>query len=213
MADIPPDVRGTLTEIGLQSGQIAALVRYADILDRWRSRINLIGPTDLFGVWRRHILDSVQLWPHLEDPKAPILDLGSGAGLPGLILAALGASDVTLIDSDQRKAVFLREAARHIGVDVNVLAARFNEGLRPTAGRYSCITGRAVAPLSRLADTLRQASTKGGYALLHKGQSYDSELTDLEKSWKMHYRVIPSITDPHGVIIKIWGLEPNDAET
>ena len=205
----PPDVAKVLADWGVDDAGMAALGRYVAILDRWRQRINLIGPGDVTAIWRRHVLDSAQAWPHLADPAAPLLDLGSGAGLPGLILAILGAEDVTLVDSDQRKAAFLREAARETGVRPRILAARFDVALAGHEGAFLAVTGRAVAPLPRLAPVLARALAPAGYALLHKGAQVEKELTETRISWTMRHTLIPSITGSGGVLAKIWGLQRN----
>lgn len=205
----PPDIAEVLAAWGVDEARCAALGRYVAILDRWRRRINLIGPGDADVIWRRHVLDSAQAWPHIEDPAAPLLDLGSGAGLPGLILSILGAGDVTLVDSDQRKAAFLREAARETGVRPRIVAARFDAALAGGSGVYRTVTGRAVAPLPRLAPILAQALAPAGYALLHKGAQVEKELTEVRISWTMRHTLIPSITGSDGVLAKIWGLQQN----
>lgn len=192
---------------------MAALRTYVEILDKWRLRINLVGPTDVEGLWRRHVLDSAQAWPHIDRPDAPTLDLGSGAGLPGLILAILGVQDMTLVDSDRRKAVFLAEAARAVDVTPTILAQRFDAALEGREGRFQAVTGRAVAPLPRLLPVLDRALAPGGYALLHKGETVESELTEARKSWNMQVDMIPSVADRRGVLLKIWGIEPNDGQS
>ncbi len=202
----PADVVTAFDRLGLDGAQREALARYVAVLERWRQRINLIGPADAAEIWRRHVLDSAQAWAHIDDPSRPLLDLGSGAGLPGLILAALGAEDVTLVDSDQRKAVFLREAAREIGVKPEVVAMRFDAALAATRRRYAIVTGRAVAPLARLTPVLAQALAADGYALLHKGASVEKELTEARKTWTMQSAIYPSVTGSGGVLIKIWDL-------
>ena len=144
----------------------------------------------------------------LEQTSARIVDLGAGAGLPGLILAILGAENVTLVDADQRKCVFLREAARAAEVSLNVKAARFKQAFAgPSAGAYQVATGRAVAPLPRLLPTLAAALAPGGYALLHKGENVEKELTEAQKSWSMQTAEFPSIVGSGGVLLKIWGIE------
>lgn len=203
----PEDVRRALQALDISEDRIAGLGRYVAELERWRPRINLIGPASLDDVWRRHVLDCAQAWPHLDDPEAPLLDLGAGAGLPGLILAILGATDVTLVDSDQRKAVFLRHAARAAGVQPRVVAQRFDAALAVLGGGFHMVTARAVAPLARLAPDLAAALAPGGYALLHKGAQARNELTEARKSWTMQSVAIPSITGSDGVLLKIWGLK------
>ncbi len=206
----PPGVSAALIKLGVDKGQIALLARYVMTLDRWRQRINLIGPADIVGIWFRHVLDSAQIWPYIKDPNVRVLDLGSGAGLPGLVLAVLGAGNVTLVDSDQRKGVFLREAARELGVRPVILSQRFDDALLGRENTFEIVTGRAVAPLSKLAPTVFKALTPGGYALLHKGAQCEKELTETRKSWTMQSVSTPSLTGSGGVLLKIWGLQRHD---
>ena len=121
---------------------------FAELLQRWNQRINLVSPRDLPHLWDRHVTDSLQLLDELP-PGAPFVDLGSGGGFPGLVLAIANDSPVTLVEADQRKASFLREAARATGTTANVIARRIEQAdLPPT--RY--LTARALAPLPRLRD-------------------------------------------------------------
>lgn len=206
----PADIAIALQRLGATEDALDKLSAYVAVLDKWRQRINLIGPASMDDIWRRHVLDSAQAWPHLDAPNKAILDLGAGAGLPGLILAGMGAPDVTLMDSDQRKAVFLREAARAMGVVPKVVAARFDIGLAEQDRKYHVVTARAVATISKLAPILAKALNSEGYALLHKGAQAEKELTEAQKSWTLRYALIPSITDQSGKLVKIWGLARND---
>ena len=206
----PKDVLKALTKLGCSSTDFDGLTAYVTVLDKWRQRINLIGPGSIDDIWRRHVLDSAQAWPHILEKDAALMDLGSGAGLPGLIFSILGASDVTLVDSDQRKAVFLQEAARAAGVKPRVVAKRFDSALSLEARQYSVVTARAVASITSLMPVLSKALKADGYALLHKGAQAEKELTEAQKSWTLHYALTPSITGRGGQIVKIWGIQQDD---
>lgn len=206
----PADVTAALISLGATDIALEKLGAYVAVLDKWRQRINLIGPATIDDVWRRHVLDCAQAWPHLKASDKALLDLGAGAGLPGLVLAGMGASDVTLMDSDQRKAVFLREAARAMGVMPKVVAERFDKGIAQQNRRFHVVTARAVASIHNLAPVLAEALDSAGYALLHKGEQAEKELTEAQKSWTLSHALIPSITDPNGKLVKIWGLARND---
>jgi 16S rRNA (guanine527-N7)-methyltransferase len=119
-------------QLGVSRETLDRLQVYLDLLARWQSRINLVGPATLADPWRRHILDCAQLWRFWPTGAQTLADLGSGAGLPGLVLAVMGAPTVHLIESDQRKAAFLREASRACGVAVTVHAQR-SEAIPPLA--------------------------------------------------------------------------------
>lgn len=180
------------------------LARYVERLTRWNRAINLVAPRSLPEVWHRHVLDSAQLWPLL--PEAPagrarrLVDLGSGAGFPGLVLAILGAGEVHLIESDTRKATFLREAIRETGAPAQVHATRIADAPEINA---DVVTARALAPLSELLDHAAGFLADGGVALFHKGQRAPEELTAARKAWKIAVQQFPSQTDPGGHILHI----------
>lgn len=188
---------------------LARLERFAALLETWNRTINLVARGSLGDLWRRHMLDSAQLVALL--PPAPpgrartIVDLGSGAGFPGLVLAVLGAGEVHLIEAAAKKVAFLREAARLSATEVAVHAARA-ERLAPIPA--DVVTARAVAPLPRLlplaARFLRPAEDgAGGVALFLKGREADRELTDSTETWNMRAEIFPSRSDPEGRILRL----------
>src|SRR5260221_2069883 len=146
---MPPEARFDAAAFeaatGVSRETCERLERYVATLLRWQPTINLVSRGTLDDLWRRHLLDSAQLLPHMPD-CGPIVDLGSGAGFPGLVLAILGAPDVHLVESDSRKAAFLREAARAAGAAVTVHNAPIETVSVPAAA----ITARALAPLTPL---------------------------------------------------------------
>ena len=176
------------------------LYAFEALLRKWNPRINLVSRGSLADLWRRHMLDSIQLaqFYNSEAPHGPWLDLGSGAGFPGLILAITGVNNMHLVESDGRKCAFLREAARITGTEVTVHNDRI-EALPPFAA--GTITARAFAPLTRLLDWGAPHLVSGGRMLLLKGQDIDAELTEAAKYWKMTHRRIPSQTDDTGSIL------------
>ena len=182
---------------------------YVDLLRQWNQRINLVSAASLSQVWHRHLLDCVQLLPYIpQDTKLdgnPLVDLGSGAGLPGLILAILGAQQVVLVESDQRKCAFLAEAARITGVSVLIRAGRAEE-LPPLHAR--AVTARALAPLPRLLPWVHRHLAADGTALLLKGARLDEELTALSGRWTMDIVRQPSATDASGVLLVVKHLAP-----
>ena len=123
------------------------LIRYVDLLTAWNARINLVGRNSMGDVWRRHILDSAQLYPHIPQGTRLLIDLGSGAGLPGLILSILGLAEVHLVESDVRKAVFLREAARVTRAATTVHALRVDR-MKPLVAQV--VTERGFSPVAAL---------------------------------------------------------------
>jgi len=190
---------------------VKALDHYAALLRKWTRAINLVGPKTLEDLWRRHLLDSAQLLRHLppepEGRARTIVDLGSGAGFPGLVLAILGAGEVHLFESDQRKSAFLREVIRETGAAAKVHAGRIEESpLFPA----DVVTARALAPLEKLmayaAPFLRagtEAHSVPAIALFHKGRSAEEELTAARQKWNMTADSFPSESDSAGKILRI----------
>lgn len=172
---------------------------YAMLLYRWQARINLVSASTLPDLWRRHFWDSAQLWPLLPAHTQVLVDLGSGAGFPGLVLAILGVPSVHLIEADARKVAFLHEVARITGTSVTIHLARV-ETLAPWPANI--VTARAVAPLNRLlalvAPYLSRPESK---AIFLKGRTVGEELTTARKKWNMTITRNPSQSDPSGVIL------------
>ncbi|MBC8241143.1 MAG: 16S rRNA (guanine(527)-N(7))-methyltransferase RsmG [Alphaproteobacteria bacterium] len=184
---------------------LARLEAYTALLVKWNQRINLVSRRSLDDVWRRHVLDSIQLCKfdksgESRETAAPWLDLGSGAGFPGLVLAIAGVRNVHLVESDGRKCAFLREAARITGAEVTVHNERI-EAL-PPQGAHT-ISARALAPLPRLLPLAYEHLIIGGQIILLKGQDVDTELTEAAKCWNMSIRHIPSVTDESGSILQL----------
>jgi 16S rRNA (guanine527-N7)-methyltransferase len=176
------------------------LIRYVDLLTTWNARINLVGRNTLGDVWRRHILDSAQLYPHIPQGTRLLIDLGSGAGLPGLILAILGIPEVHLIESDARKAVFLREAARVTNAAVSVHPLRIDR-VKPLVA--DVVTARALAPIADLLEMSERFRTSGTICVFLKGETVQEELTEATKQWKMAAHQSPSLSDPSGCILRL----------
>ena len=177
---------------------------YAELLKKWQPKINLVGPATIPDLWRRHFLDSAQLFPHLS--SGPVLDLGSGAGFPGLVLAILrGQGNVTgdpvhLVESDGRKGAFLREAARITGAPAVIHTSRI-EALK--VFEIGAVTARALAPVETLLRLAEPFLTSSVQCLFLKGERLEDELTEAAKDWKMTVGRIPSVSDPNGFILSL----------
>ncbi len=186
---------------GVSDQAVARLVQYLDLLRKWQARINLVGASTLDDPWRRHLLDAAQLLPHLSLGVGPVVDMGAGAGIPGLILAACGVADVRLIESNARKGVFLREAARLMAVDVTVHAARVESVSLPRPA--AVVTARALAPLTDLLGLATRFAGPGTRCLFLKGQDVVIELTEARKSWNMSVQLVDSLSDPSGRLVVV----------
>ncbi len=177
-----------------------ALDRFAALLLRWNRNINLMARGDEPHVWPRHIADSLQLAPLIPAEAGRCVDLGSGAGFPGLVLALVTGRPFDLIESDQRKAAFLREAARITRAPVRVHAIRIEAA---TMSPAPIVTARGLAPLPDLLCLANPKLAAGGIALLLKGAGHEIELTRARREWHMKVERIPSRTAPSAVVLKI----------
>jgi 16S rRNA (guanine527-N7)-methyltransferase len=182
---------------------LARLDAYLTLLEEWSMRINLVGRDTLADPWRRHILDSAQLQPLVPDAARCLVDLGSGAGLPGLVLAILGlpgVETVALVEADSRKCAFLREAARITRSRVAIHQAR----IEALPGRpFDVVTARALAPLDRLLGLAQPFLAASSLCLFLKGAQAGEELTLAGKAWKMTAASIESRSDPRGVVLQL----------
>lgn len=193
----------------------AAFEIYESELKKWQRAVNLVGPATLDDIWHRHFRDSAQLVPLIPpraDGAAPIiLDVGSGAGFPGLVLAILSATGavpppgfkVHLVEANGRKCAFLREVARLTGAEVTVHQKRV-ESLVPF--RVDVITARACAPLPKLLDLVGNFIDDPHiypFFLFLKGKTAREELTESAKKWKMQREIFTSMTGADGVVLRL----------
>jgi 16S rRNA (guanine527-N7)-methyltransferase len=199
---------------GVSRETVDRLGAYLALIGKWQRAINLVAAASLKDAWRRHLLDSAQLYPLIPPTAATLVDLGSGAGLPGLVLAILAQGEgrvlaVNLVESDGRKAAFLATAARELGlVGVTVHASRA-EDLAATGRLHAeIVTARALAPLERLLALARPFLVPGGRCLFLKGERVDDELTAAQQSWRIRVDRIPSRSDPAGVVLAVAIEEP-----
>ena len=192
--------------LGASSQTLDKLERFLALVFKWNATINLISIGSVREAWVRHILDSAQLWPIGSVTEGIWLDIGSGGGFPGLVIALMAQElapelQVVLVESDRRKAVFLKEAIRQLGVSVDVHCARI-ENL-PALGA-AVISARALAPLSVLLPLALPHLAPDGVIVFPKGQGYLAELEKCQIAWKIEPEIIPSKTNDDGVILKVW---------
>jgi 16S rRNA (guanine527-N7)-methyltransferase len=187
-------------DTGVSRETLERLSAYAALLVKWQARINLVSTATLDDLWRRHMLDSAQLVPLLPAETKSLVDLGSGAGFPGLVLAILGVPAVHLIESDQRKCIFLGEAARAAGVWATIHNTRIESIEGVTTG---LVTARACAPLDQLLTYAQKFLWHDGKALFLKGAAVEEELAGARKNWQMEVERFPSASDPTGCILRI----------
>jgi 16S rRNA (guanine527-N7)-methyltransferase len=198
MANQPPmTVSDFASALDVSRETLDRLEVFESMLRRWQNTINLVGVRSLDDVWRRHFLDSAQLCRLLGDTKT-IVDIGSGGGFPGLVIAIMTAARVTLIESDQRKAAFLREVSRETKADTNIIAERAEIA---TATPAEAVTARAVAPVEKLLSLAKPWIRPGGQCFFLKGASVAEELTDARQFWDISFELVPSLSDPAGSIL------------
>jgi 16S rRNA (guanine527-N7)-methyltransferase len=172
---------------------------YTQLLEKWQKTINLVGTMTLKEIWTRHIIDSTQLFSHIL-PSDKMVDLGSGAGFPGLVIAMMGNQNVTLVESDGRKVAFLREAARATKTKVDIIHKRVEA---TDLKDFSLIVARGFAPLATLLEIVGSTLKASHKMLLLKGKKFMSEIEQAHAAWSFEYRTFPSITDPEGVILSM----------
>jgi 16S rRNA (guanine527-N7)-methyltransferase len=196
----PLDPEGFAAESGVSRETLLRLDAYAGLLREWSARINLIGGNTLGDLWRRHFLDSAQLLAHLPAGTQSLVDLGSGAGFPGLVLAILGVPGVELVEADARKCAFLREAARVAAAPVIIRNARI-EAVPPHV--VDVVTARGCAPLDRLLPLAQRFIGPDTLCLFPKGEKAGQELTAARQAWTMDVTCHDSRTDKRGVILRM----------
>ena len=176
------------------------LMLFSDLLEIWQKSLNLVGAETMKDFWRRHILDSAQLIPYVENTGRVVTDLGTGAGFPGLVLSIILNKEVGLVESSGKKVAFLKEAARITGAPVSIYHGRIEDLVLP---KSDIIVSRALAPLDKLLSLSFPHLAPDGTCLFLKGRRFDEELTVAEKKWKMRIQSFSSITDSGGKIILI----------
>jgi len=182
---------------------LAKLDAYAALLVKWQQSINLVSNTTLDDLWRRHFLDSAQIAPLITEygPQSPqCIDMGAGAGFPGLVLSAMGFGQWTLIESDARKCVFLSEVVRQCEISATVRAERV-EGIKDL--QADIVTARAFAPLHRLLAYVEPLMKPTGLCIFPKGQRADEELAAARANWSFEVEEHQSQTDEAAKILVI----------
>ena len=199
------DVDRVLGDLNVSRETSDRLRLLADLLVKWNPKINLVSKATLETLWIRHILDSAQIFDLVPHPVGHWVDIGSGGGFPGLVIAILAAESdpeqkTTLIESDQRKCAFLRTVLRETGVPAIVISKRI-EAAEPQ--RADVLSARALADLSQLCTFAERHLQSEGAALFPKGVTWQKELRKAEESWSFVYDVVTSKSEPEAVILKL----------
>ena len=198
MAGQPPMTASEFASVlDVSRETLERLEEFETLLRHWQKTINLVGARTLDDVWRRHFLDSGQLCRLLPSTTS-VVDIGSGGGFPGLVVAIISGAHVTLVEADNRKAAFLREVSRATLAETEVIVGRAEAVLATPA---AAVTARAVAPLAKLLSLAAPWVQPGGHCYFLKGSSVDDELTDARRLWDIDYELVPSLSDPSGTIL------------
>lgn len=181
------------------------LVQFSDLVKKWTPKINLIAPSTIPEIWDRHIVDSAQLLQLAPKNFDCWVDIGSGGGFPGIIVAIYAKIEqpnatVTLIESDQRKATFLRTASRELGLNTKVIAERIEQ---VSAIGADIVSARALATLSSLLPLAMMHLKTDGVCLFHKGKGALAEVTEARKTWQFDLEERASFTDPDARLLAI----------
>jgi 16S rRNA (guanine527-N7)-methyltransferase len=200
----PLSPAGFAEATGVSRETLSRLEGYAALLVKWQKAINLVAGDSLADLWRRHMLDSAVLWPLIPPGAQVLVDFGSGAGFPGLVLAILGLPEVHLIESDTRKCAFLAEAARLFAPSpVKIHRGRIEE---VTPIPADVVTARALADLDTLLGYAARFLKPGGVCLFLKGRKAEDELTLAGQRWTMSVERFANPAEPSGLVLRIKGL-------
>ncbi len=173
---------------------------YCELLLKWQSKINLISNDTIGNIWQRHILDSLQVVKYIPPNFRNIIDIGSGAGFPGMALAIYGIRNIHLIESDGKKTSFLKEAARITKTEITVYNDRAENAV---IDNCDIILSRATSNLNQLLNLAYKNVSRETICLFHKGKNYSNELEEAKKYWSFDQEIFPSISDSGGVILKL----------
>jgi 16S rRNA (guanine527-N7)-methyltransferase len=182
---------------------VEKLEAYVALLREENAHQNLVSASTVDTVWERHIVDSAQLAPFERRPGASWVDIGSGAGLPGIVLACLVEGPVTLVEPRRLRADFLHRCTESLDLGANVVCTRAER----VGGRFDVITARAVAPLARLLEISHHLSTGKSRWVLPKGRNAETELAEARRAWQGTFHVERSVTDANSYIVGATGVK------
>jgi 16S rRNA (guanine527-N7)-methyltransferase len=206
LSDLAADRAKALALVPVSRETAARLDRFVEVLLRWQRTTNLIASSTIPELWTRHIADSLQLLDLAPDAKVWI-DFGAGGGFPGMAIACALAGQpgtiVHLVESNQKKAAFLREAARESGAPAVLHPVRIEEFVQSFTERADVVTARGLAAMPELVGYVDGLLKKGAKALFLKGQDVDAELTAASKYWNIQVSLVPSKTSRQGRIVVV----------
>lgn len=213
------------SEFSVSHETFEKLCVYKDALLTWNAKINLIARDTIEEIWQRHLLDSAQLFPLIQNIRQTVsretstdfrlVDMGCGAGLPGIVLAMMGIENVTLIESDERKCGFLHRMNGELDLGMRVITKRIeaaNEEVNKNVSHetFTLVTSRALASLTQLCHYAFPFLGENGVCLFPKGENWNNELTQAQEEWQMQWDATPSVTHEKSILLTITSLEPRN---
>lgn len=189
--------------MNVSRGTEEKLKKYVDLLLKWNKTINLISSNSVDHIWSRHINDAVQLMKYIKELDTQVVDIGAGAGLPGVVLSILGVKKVTLVESDERKCAFLRQVSKVSSGEILILNDRVEK-----LDNIGCdiITARGFAGVASILELTKKIEVRDRYILL-KGKSFEEEIVEARKDWLFDCVVHDSITDRDGKVLEIYNIQ------
>jgi len=202
-----PVIEKLTSDYNLNHTQMSNLFRYVELLKKWSSSYNLMGPNEIDRIWERHILDSLQLINYLPplDSNPTIIDLGSGAGFPGVIFSLIGFKNVHLVEKSRKKSLFLETVSRETKTPFQVHNCRIEDLSPPLQG--DVITSRALANLTSLLMYSESILSEDGDCLFLKGEKVDPEILEAQKKYFFEFEKIVLSPNEFNVLLKIWNLK------
>jgi 16S rRNA (guanine527-N7)-methyltransferase len=189
-----------MKQFGYEMEGNKSTLEYIELLDKWNKKINLISKGEFDDIWERHIFDSLQLLKFV-DQKDHILDVGSGAGFPGILLAINGMKNVTLVESDSRKVAFLLQASQLAPCGVSIL----NKRIEDVELECDILTARAFASINDILRLCFKIKVRKKIVLL-KGERVEEEIEEALKNWNFNYKLHPSETHEKSWVVELWRL-------
>jgi 16S rRNA (guanine527-N7)-methyltransferase len=188
----------------INSSQEIKLIKFLKELAIHNKRTNLVGKSTLVNPWRSHILDCIQVSPFIKNRNSTILDMGTGAGLPGLVLAIIGYKNVNLIDSNQKKINFVKYISKKLDISVKIFLTRIEKLNNP---RFDFLISRALANLNKLFIYSHKLTDKDTVLIFLKGKKVKNEIQEAKKIWSFNNEIYPSQSDERGSVLIIKKLK------
>ncbi len=188
----------------INSSQEIKLTEFLKELAIHNKRTNLVGKSTLVNPWRSHILDCIQVSPFIKNKNSTILDMGTGAGLPGLVLAIIGYKNVNLVDSNWKKINFVKYISKKLGISVKILLSRIEKLNNP---RFDFLISRALASLNKLFIYSHKLTNKNTVLIFLKGKKVKNEIQEAKKIWSFNSEIYPSQSDERGSVLIVKKLK------